>query len=190
MTATVRGNHRELILDVALKLMAEHGAAGASMRSLAKECGLNVATLYHYFPSKDDLLGAVVAERQYSTRLASVPEIDADASPAERMATIWNTLWTGAMEEQAIWRLLLGEGIRGDVSVRPVAQELFRVMNEGLPVWIAAAIPEIADPHEVTHLMVGQLFAGFIQIIFDPNLSVEDVGHTNGEMIIRILQLQ
>jgi len=56
-----RPNQREHILDVALELMSEHGAATTSMRQLAKACGLQVAALYHYFESKDALLAAVVA---------------------------------------------------------------------------------------------------------------------------------
>ena len=51
---------RARILDAALSLMSEHGVAGTSMRMLAGECGLNVATLYHHFPSKADLLRAVL----------------------------------------------------------------------------------------------------------------------------------
>ena len=45
---------RTRILDAALALMSEQGSAGASMRQLAAACGLNVATIYHYFPSKAD----------------------------------------------------------------------------------------------------------------------------------------
>lgn len=189
MTTAVRGNHRELILDVALKQMSEHGSAGASMRALAKECGLNVASLYHYFPSKDELLAAVVAERQYGTRLAAIPTIDHDAPPTERLQIIWTTVWEGAMEEQAVWRLLLGEGIRGEASVRPVAQDLFAVMRDGLPVWIASALPEVANPGECAELMIGQLFSGFVELIFDPELDIAKVGERNGEVLERALRL-
>ena len=60
---------RKRILDAALVLMSEHGVAGTSMRMLAGACDLNVATLYHYFPSKAELLQAVLAERGYLERL-------------------------------------------------------------------------------------------------------------------------
>ena len=186
MTTTVRGNHRELILDVALKQMSEHGAAGSSMRALAKECGLNVATLYHYFDSKDELLAAVVAERQYGTRLAVVPDINPEASLATRLGTIWMTVWLGAIEEQAVWKLLLGEGIRGEASVRPVAQELFSVMREGLPIWIASVLPEIKDAERCADVIIGQLFSGFVELIFDPELEPERVGQRNGEVLERV----
>ena len=51
-------DQRDRILDATLSLMARVGAHGTSMRAVASACGLNVATLYHYFPSKHDLLQA------------------------------------------------------------------------------------------------------------------------------------
>ena len=159
------------------------------MRALAKECGLNVATLYHYFESKDELLAAVVAERQYGTRLAAIPQIDHAAPPLDRLRTIWTTVWDGAMEEQSVWRLLLGEGIRGEGSVRPVAQELFTVMRDGLPVWIASALPEVVDAVACTELMIGQLFSGFVELIFNPDLDVSKIGRRNGDVLALALKL-
>jgi len=45
-------NQRQRILSTALSLMATQGVDGTSMRNLAAATGLNVASLYHYFPSK------------------------------------------------------------------------------------------------------------------------------------------
>ena len=56
---------RQHILDTALALMAQRGVDGTSMRDLAAATGLNVASLYHYFSSKHDLLVAVLAERGF-----------------------------------------------------------------------------------------------------------------------------
>ncbi len=55
---------RDRILDATLALMARGGAHGTSMRAVASACGLNVATLYHYFPSKRDLLRAAIEHRR------------------------------------------------------------------------------------------------------------------------------
>ncbi len=53
---------RQRILEIALSLMSQRGVDGTSMRDLAAAAGLNVASLYHYFPSKRDLLEAVLVE--------------------------------------------------------------------------------------------------------------------------------
>jgi len=51
---------REEVLETALNLVSEHGIAGASLRKLAAELGISQPSLYHYFPSKDALVTAVV----------------------------------------------------------------------------------------------------------------------------------
>ena len=56
---------RRRILQIALTLMAQRGVDGTSMRDLASAAGLNVASLYHYFPSKRDLLESVLIEQGF-----------------------------------------------------------------------------------------------------------------------------
>jgi AcrR family transcriptional regulator len=52
------------IVQVACTMMAERGFAGMSMRVLAQRVGLQAGSLYHHFPSKQDLLEEVVARLQ------------------------------------------------------------------------------------------------------------------------------
>ena len=56
---------RRRILQIALTLMAQRGVDGTSMRDLASAAGLNVASLYHYFPSKRDLSESVLIEQGF-----------------------------------------------------------------------------------------------------------------------------
>jgi len=51
---------RERVALAALAFLDSHGLDGLSMRRLARELGVGTMTLYHYFPSKRDLLDAVV----------------------------------------------------------------------------------------------------------------------------------
>jgi AcrR family transcriptional regulator len=185
--ATVRPNQREHILDVALRLMSEHGSEGTSMRLLARECGLNVAAIYHYFDSKDALLAAVIVERRYEARMAEIPEIPSDLPPGDRLLLIYATIWQGALAEEAVWRLLLGEGIRGEAAALPVGRSLLEVFRPGLTSWIELAIPEIAEPGAVADLLVGQLFAGFVHHIFDPSMALTEIERRGGEALNRAL---
>jgi AcrR family transcriptional regulator len=50
---------RDLIRDTALALIDEHGLAGLSMRRLADALGVQAASLYSHYPTKDDVLDAV-----------------------------------------------------------------------------------------------------------------------------------
>jgi len=171
--AAARPNQREHILDAALGLIASHGAAKMSMRMLAKECGLNVAAIYHYFESKDALVAAVVDERRYGARLAEVPEIDPALPAADRLALMFQTIWEGALAEEPIWRVLLGEGLRGEPAVMPVGRNLLDVIGPGLADWLVATIPEVKAPEAVAQMLIGQMFTGFLRHIFEPDLDTE-----------------
>lgn len=50
---------RDLIRDRALHLIDEHGLAGLSMRRLAESLGVQAASLYSHYPTKDGVLDAV-----------------------------------------------------------------------------------------------------------------------------------
>ena len=52
---------REAIVAAAAALYARQGFQGASVADLAKSCGSSKALIYHYFPSKDDILYEVMA---------------------------------------------------------------------------------------------------------------------------------
>lgn len=52
------------ILRAALHVFAERGFTGASMDEIATEAGISKPTLYQYFPSKDDLFLAIMAEER------------------------------------------------------------------------------------------------------------------------------
>ncbi len=53
---------REAILVAAAHLYAKRGFSGASIADVAKAAGTSKSLIYHYFPAKDDILHAVMAE--------------------------------------------------------------------------------------------------------------------------------
>jgi AcrR family transcriptional regulator len=135
---------RSRILDTALTLMSQLGSSGTSMRRLASACGLNVATIYHYFPSKADLLRALIEERRYGERLATEePAIDAALAPAERLAEFLRWVAERTLNEEVVLRLLLGEALRGDATARDTAVGLLAELDVGLTAWLATGFPEL-----------------------------------------------
>jgi AcrR family transcriptional regulator len=53
---------RERVLAAAQGRVETHGLTGLTMRSLAGDLGVDPMALYHYFPNKAALVGALVAE--------------------------------------------------------------------------------------------------------------------------------
>ena len=52
----------ETIRRVAIDVFARQGYHGSSLRQIAKESGLTLGTLYHYYPSKQDLLAELMGD--------------------------------------------------------------------------------------------------------------------------------
>jgi AcrR family transcriptional regulator len=57
-----RTDTRQRILEVAARLFSEQGFAGTSIRDIADALGVTKAALYYHFPSKDAILGELVAQ--------------------------------------------------------------------------------------------------------------------------------
>jgi TetR/AcrR family transcriptional regulator, cholesterol catabolism regulator len=79
----------QAIRAVATRLFREHGYEATSMRHLAKEVGIEAASLYNHFPSKHQLLADVLI----STMRALIEELheslaQAPPTPAERLAAV------------------------------------------------------------------------------------------------------
>jgi AcrR family transcriptional regulator len=64
------------ILDAAQEQIARHGPAGLSVRSVARSLGMTVQALYHYFPSRDELITALITEAYHDLADAVASAID------------------------------------------------------------------------------------------------------------------
>ena len=164
--ASTAPDQRTRILDTALALMSEHGSADTSMRALASACGLNVATLYHYFPSKADLLRSVIEERGYFRLLATdQPPATADQPLAPRLTAFLAELSASARAEEAPVRLLLGEGLRQDATAAATVDELLAALDEAITRWLEEGFADLATDRQATarvlrHLLVARLIEG------------------------------
>lgn len=95
-------DRRAEILALATEAFITHGYAGTSMADLARAAGMQKASLYHHFPSKEALFIACVTEG-YADALRRLEAIRSDAalSDIERLR--------GAMQE--IYRVNLSEPV-------------------------------------------------------------------------------
>jgi AcrR family transcriptional regulator len=55
---------REHLLHVGVELLGRHGTADVSIEEIAQAAGVSKGLLYHYFPTKDDFLLAVLDRSQ------------------------------------------------------------------------------------------------------------------------------
>ncbi|MGW5126455.1 TetR/AcrR family transcriptional regulator [Streptomyces sp. NPDC004069] len=87
------------IKDEARRQLAAEGAARLSLRAVARALGMVSSALYRYFPSRDDLLTALIIDA-YDSVGEAAEAANADASGAEPLAR-----WTAVCEAVRAWAL-------------------------------------------------------------------------------------
>jgi AcrR family transcriptional regulator len=75
------------ITEIARRQLATEGAAGLSLRAVAREMGMVSSAIYRYFPSRDDLLTTLIIDG-YNAVGTAAEKADA-AWPAEDYAGRW-----------------------------------------------------------------------------------------------------
>lgn len=68
---------RERIVDSAMRLLDEEGAAGLTMRGLARRLGVKAASLYYHVQSQDDLVDALQGRINDEVDLAPLADLTA-----------------------------------------------------------------------------------------------------------------
>lgn len=82
---------RGKILHAGLTLFAETGFAGTSIRAIAERVGINSATLYSHYPSKEQVLAdlVLIGHRELTDRLtAAVAALPAESPADARLAAL------------------------------------------------------------------------------------------------------
>ncbi|MFI7011920.1 TetR/AcrR family transcriptional regulator [Streptomyces sp. NPDC050145] len=88
------------IKDEARRQLADEGAAKLSLRAVARELGMASSALYRYFPSRDDLLTALITDAYDSLGEAAER---ADAGRAEGATSV--TRWVAVCAAVRDWAL-------------------------------------------------------------------------------------
>jgi AcrR family transcriptional regulator len=79
---------RELVLDAAERVMAEHGFEAATLARVVQESGVPMSSVYHYYGSKDRILLAVM-ERGAERFFADLPTLDRRAGrPSQHLTRV------------------------------------------------------------------------------------------------------
>lgn len=91
---------KKAILDKAAALIARKGFDQATMMDVAQACGASKSHVYHYFPSKEDLLFAIVHDH-ITRQAAELVRILQEPQPAEdRFSRFVESFMRGAARER------------------------------------------------------------------------------------------
>ena len=144
---------RELVLDAAERVMAEHGYEAATLARVVDEAGIPMSSVYHYFGSKEGILLAVM-ERGADRFFADLPRWERRAGrPAEHLATVMSAAVRALERHPHFLRLLIVLAAQpaaagaGQVQVQAVIGRIRGQALQRLRVQIGLAFGD--DPHSL-----------------------------------------
>ncbi|MEV6030224.1 TetR/AcrR family transcriptional regulator [Nonomuraea sp. NPDC052116] len=111
----VRAELTREITDIARRQLATDGAGGLSLRAVAREMGMVSSAIYRYFPSRDDLLTALIIDG-YNALGESVERADAECRQDDylrRWMTACHAVRDWALAHPHEYALLYGSPVPG-----------------------------------------------------------------------------
>ncbi|HEY9239196.1 MAG TPA: TetR/AcrR family transcriptional regulator [Burkholderiaceae bacterium] len=130
---------KKLILAKAAKLIAGKGFDVATMMDVAKACGASKSHLYHYFPSKEELLYAIVEEHITAQAADLVRIVKLELPAEERFGLFVESFVQGAAKSRDEHLILMN-----DLKFLPRGQrEHVRRMEVGMTELMEGLLREI-----------------------------------------------
>lgn len=123
--------------------LAEHGAAGLSLRAVARQLGMVSSAVYRYVASRDELLTLLIVEAydslgEHAERAA---EASAGRAPRERWVAVATAIRAWALEHPHEYALVYGSPVPGYAApadtVAPASRVTFALLGVVADAWAA-----------------------------------------------------
>ncbi len=101
------------ITDIARTHLAREGAAGLSLRAVAREMGMASSAVHRYFPTKDDLLTALIIDGYNALGDAAEASQHDRTDPADRWLALGHAVRDFALDRPHEYALLYGSPVPG-----------------------------------------------------------------------------
>jgi AcrR family transcriptional regulator len=173
---------RELVLDAAERVMAEHGFEAATLARVVEEAGIPMSSVYHYYGSKDGILLAVM-ERGAERFFDDLPIPDRRLGrPAEHLATVLATAARTLERHPNFLRLLIVFAVqppaRAGSEIEDVVTRVRRLGLDRLREQIALAFGD--DPNSpvtirLARIALAAIDGAFVASQADPAVTLEEL---------------
>ncbi len=135
----------QAIMDCAAVLFAKEGYPSAKLQDVAKACGATKSMLYHYFPTKDDLLLAMLKEHLQKVVQSVETALEQGGSPRDRMLALVQAYTQKSIQSRRRHMVAMQ-----DVKYLPKAKqapliELQRQITERVAELLRALNPDLPD---------------------------------------------
>lgn len=143
------------VLEIGRRHLAEHGAAGLSLRAVTRELGMVSSAVYRYVANRDELLTLLLVDA-YGDQAAAVDDAVEQASGRpwdERLLAAAHAFRAWAVREPSRYALLYGSPVPGyaappERTMEPgtrVVGTMLRLVGEGVAL---GDVPDGPAPHD------------------------------------------
>ena len=127
-------DRRRAILDAAVRVFARQGFHACRVSDIADEAGVAYGLLYHYFPSKEEVLNTLFLER-WGVMLEMIREVDREQLPVrEKLGTIASFIVDSYRHDPDLMKVIIVEVTRAANSFGQThlgqIREAYRLIGE------------------------------------------------------------
>jgi TetR/AcrR family fatty acid metabolism transcriptional regulator len=127
-------DRRRAILDAAVRVFARQGFHACRVSDIADEAGVAYGLLYHYFPSKEEVLNTLFLER-WGVMLEMIREVDREPIPVrEKLGTIASFILDSYRHDPDLMKVIIVEVTRAANSFGQThlgqIREAYRLIGE------------------------------------------------------------
>lgn len=159
---------RSRLIKAATEVFASSGLAGATTREIARVAGVNEVTLFRYFPSKEQLLAAVI-QQVMSLQVETLANQDEWTQDLHIDLKHYAQLYNQMLEEhEALMRMFIGEAKRHPDAARKILHDACQSLNEQLVRYLkkgqenGTVCPEL-DLKPIVDMFTGMLLSGMLR---------------------------
>jgi AcrR family transcriptional regulator len=127
-----RENHREQLVQGAMRCLRDKGYAHTTARDIAAAAGSNLGSIGYHFGSKEALLNEAIREgfAEWTAQLGSIAFADAGATPLDRGRASWVAL-TESFDEHRPLIVAFVEALAQSVRSDELRAQLAEIYEEG-----------------------------------------------------------
>ena len=135
---TALAESRQRLLDAAANEFASEGYAGANINRISLAAGFAKGTVYNYFPSKRDLMLALIDAVACAHTEAVLQQVESEQDPARRLGGFFRAGFAFVEQHSAQARVIVNTVYGPDAEIRERVYKAY----ERLFTWIAKDIVE------------------------------------------------
>ncbi len=180
------------IVAAARAVITRDGVAGATVRAVANEAGIPLGTLQYVFPTKQQLMRAVIEDLvdEIGETLRSSAPLDSglEHALAEGIRRFWNDLVVGAQPMQLAQYELTTQALR-TAGLEDLARRQYERYTDVVAEWIQNAAgrageESAVDSRRLARLIVAGVDGLILQYVVDPD---PDRGREDIETMIAMI---